>query len=200
MANIPIEKKAGRSFLMPLLALLALGLLGFFLMRGCADEGTGPDGTTTAAVDTVRTGGAPAGVVPGDTLGTAGAGTGGATGAEISSLGDFNVADLRPYVGRSVRLRDVTPLRVIGDSTFLVAGENNRNMLVVLQGLGEGQEGVADGRYTIREGQALNITGTVVAYPPADTVALNAEDRAAARAQGIYLRARRVAGPDVVRN
>lgn len=184
MANIPIEKSAGRSFLLPLLGLLAVLLLGFLLMRGCADDPTGPDASTTATapVDTSLASADPAQM--GDLVG----------------LSDFSVADLRPLVGRSVRLADVMPKRVLGDSTFVVEGDSGRTLLVVLQGLGEEQGGSPDGRYTVRAGQSLNLTGTVMAYPPADTVVLSAEDRAAARTQGVYLRARRVTGPDAVRN
>ena len=184
MANIPIEKNAGRSFLLPLLALLVLALLGFLLMRGCADDPTGPEATpaATAPVDTVTAPADPSQM------------------AELTNLSDFAVADLRPLVGRSVRLTGVEPKSVLGDSTFVVEGDSGRTLLVVLQDLGEAEGGSPDGRYTVRAGQDLNLTGTVMAYPPADTVVLNAEARDAARAQGVYLRARRVTGPDVVRN
>lgn len=184
MANIPIEPKPTRSFLLPLLAVVVLALLGFLLMRGCADDPTGPDSTTAASA----------------TAGDSMLADPGAMGGELTRLSDFTASDLRALVGRPVRLTDVTPARVIGDSTFLVRGDSGQSVLVVLQGLGEGEDGSPDGRYTVRVGQDLSLTGTVVAYPPADTVVLSAEDRAAARTQGIYLRARRVGGPDAVRN
>lgn len=184
MARIPIEPKPARSFLLPLLAVLVLGLVGFLLMRGCADDPTGPDATTSDAATAADS-----------TLADPGA-----MGGELTRLADFTAADLRALVGRPVRLTDVTPSRVAGDSTFTVQGDSGQHVLVVLQGLGEGDAGSPDGRYTVRAGQSLSLTGTVVAYPPADTVVLSVEDRAAARAQGVYLRARRVGGPDVVRN
>lgn len=180
MARIPIEPKPARSFLLPLLVVLVLGLLGFLLMRGCADDPVGPDSAAAATTPAVA--------------------DSGALGGELTRLADFSASDLRALVGRPVRLTDVTPTRVAGDSTFVVRGDSGQSVWVVLQGLGETEPGSPDGRYTVRVGQTLSLTGTVVAYPPADTVVLSAEDRAAARTQGVYLRARRVGGPDVVRN
>lgn len=180
MANIPIERKEGGG--VPwwawLLGLLVLGLLAYMLLRGNdhSDE--------VAAVDTTT-----AQATPPDGLAAAGA---------ITTLDTVYVtADRSSLVGRQVRLTDVVVPELTGDSTFVVASQQDpsQKVLIALEGVREKEEGSStgdDGRYEVNKGDTLDLEGTLSEMTPEQARAWKVSS-APGTPDWYYIRARRVA-------
>lgn len=179
MANIPVERKGGiPGWVWLLLGLLLVILLFFLLGDGCGNDVD--DLVVTDTTSYVE----PAPVTPTNDLDFTGP-------ADIEQLNMlFANADPSTIVGKSVRFNDVTATNVTGDSTFYVSDGTNQ-AFVVLEGMGESQSGggCEDGRYCIREGDKLDITGRVRAL---DETARSKWTIRPEAAQGYYVAARRV--------
>jgi hypothetical protein len=184
MANIPIEKKGGGFPLVPVIVgVLVLLALLFFLARGCDDNNPAtPDGL----IEDTLTQDPDAGLGPNDGLA-----------APFASVDDIfaDTTQLATYGGRSVRLNDVRVTSVVGDSTFYVQSNDGRRLFVVLEGMGEDEPGgPPDGQAAIREGQTLDLEGTLEQNTDFGRYGLSGSDLEAANRTGLLLRARRVEG------
>ena len=95
--------------------------------------------------------------------------------------------DLSAMAGQAVALDAVRVTALAGDSTFYV-GDGDERTLVVLESLGETQDGPgdgSDGRFDVNVGDLVMIDGTVRAFEPTlrGISDLSASDRAAAEAR-----------------
>lgn len=192
MANIPVERKdrGGLPWWAWLLGLLALLALLLLLTRGCDNEDTAvvDDGTDTLSV------------VDDDVLDDSAPVTD--TGAPVTALDELYDGDMA--AGRTVNLTNARVLSVVGDSSFYVGTADDRRVLVVLEGLGEGASGESpegsDGRFNIDTGDDVSIRGTVRRFAEArrGLTGLADPDRTAL-ANGVYVaveRAQDVRGAD----
>ncbi len=182
MANIPVERKGGApAWLWPLLILLLLVILFALFGPGCGDD----------EVDVVA---------PADTVGVVDVNPVEPTG-ELMLDGPVDIDNLDALferlqsgtiLGALVRLDDVVASDVTGDSTFYISSSDaSQNLLVVLEDLGESQSnmGSADGRYSIQDGEELDVLGRITTLPA------NLRERFTMKAGAsseYYLRARRV--------
>lgn len=161
MANIPVEHKSGPGIWPWLLGLLALLLVGWFVLELFDEE---PDADELAGLENN------VGIIDDVELD--------APDLEPITLQDELYEDYGATVyadattgqdarvGRSVDLDGARVLSVVGDSAFFVGADDNRRVLVVLENLGESATGAggSDGVFNIDAGEMVSIDGTVNRY------------------------------------
>lgn len=193
MANIPVERTGGAGIWPWLIGLLALLLVGWFVLELFDDEpdadeiagvenNVGPiddveldapglnDGSITVLDPLYEDYGT--GTYAAGAAGTAGGdgamdadATVGADAANGAMGADGTMAgDTR--IGQTVSLTNVPVLSVVSDSAFFVGTDDNRRVLVVLENLGESETGAggSDGAFNVDQGETVSINGTVARY------------------------------------
>jgi len=102
--------------------------------------------------------------------------------------------DRRALMGRQAKFANVTVQDVVGDKTFWIGPSAEQQIFVVLDEVPTpGKPGV-EGRYHIRKGQTISITGTLIEMPAAETAkTLWGEPGAnAAAKETVYIRANQI--------
>ena len=212
-AQIYQEKKGLPIWLWPLLALLLLGLLFFFLrphgQSGDTAQQTPPPpaaapATPTPAVADATPAPAPAAggtdtsgkdikVHSGTDITTAKPGQASVPGVPLSDVVAFaTAADATTLIGRKAKLTNVQVQKVITDRAFFVGPSAQQQMLVLLdKGMDAGAS--AGNKVTIAAGQPVSLIGVVEALPTQEAVnqtyGVSATDFAALQSQKAYLHA-----------
>jgi hypothetical protein len=127
----------------------------------------------------------------GTAAGTAAAGTQGA----ITSIGALTgAANQGALAGRQARLRNVRVQRVLGDRAFTIGPSTRQQVLVVLSPNEE--QGGAESRVRITEGQTVTMSGTVRRLPGTaqalSQLGVSRQDVSALANRSVYVLAQRV--------
>ena len=85
--------------------------------------------------------------------------------APLTSVAALSSPDTDALVGRPVAIRGARVLSVTGDRVFWIAGDQARQILVILDEQRTPNMPHTEGRYDVNAGQILNIEGTVQRYP-----------------------------------
>ena len=208
-AQIYQEKKGLPIWLWPLLALLLLGLLFFFLrphgQNNTAQQTATPpaaaptapavaDATTAAPVaGGTDTSGKDIKVHSGTDITTAKPGQASVPGVPLSDVVAFaTAADATTFIGRKAKLTNVQVQKVITDRAFFVGPSAQQQMLVLLdKGMDAGASGGS--KVTIAAGQPVSLIGVVEALPTQEAVnqtyGVSTADFAAIQDQKAYLHA-----------
>lgn len=207
MAEIPVERKTGGLpwWLIPLLLLLVILAVLWFMMRGC---NTAPvvgvnDNTnrviTTANMNanrmtTTNTGnmnGANGSTISVDNKGTA-------TGSRVTDVNIFgNAADKNALAGQGAELTKVKVNRVLSDRVFTVTSGKSEMFMMLDENLDSG--GGREQQIKMRPGQIVNLSGEFRRVPDAETKDetqnrdLNQKEYAQMKGQQIYLHVKSVA-------
>jgi hypothetical protein len=135
MAEIPVEKKSGKSWLWIILALILLALLAWWLLNDDGDEVVEYTDNDTVAAST-------------------------ATGAAAGAVAGAATAGTEPLaIGQEADLDNVRVTSVVGDAVFNIDA-GGQNMLVVFHE-GETPNAPVEGGIDINEGSVLSLEGTV---------------------------------------
>jgi len=210
-ANIYQEKKGLPVWLWPLLALLLLGLLFFFLRPHGGSNNTAqtpvtapaatpapavaaatPD-TTTPATSGTDTSGKDIKVHSGTDVATAKAGQASVPGEPLSDVAVYaSTADPTTLIGRKAKLTNVLVQKVVTDRAFFVGPTAQQQMLVLLdKGMDAGASG--DKKVKITAGQPVSLIGVVEALPAQEAVnqtyGVSAADYGSLQSQKAYLHA-----------
>ena len=220
MAEIPVERneKSGLPWwLIPLLLLLCLIPLLWFLSRGCNpapvanDNGNGNRNVTTTTTTNANrgmNGNANIGAMSGNANGANGSMTnaggnangstisvdnkGTATGERVTDVNLFGgTADKNSLAGRGVQLTKVKVNRVLSDRVFTVTSGSGEMFAMLNENLDSG--GGKEQQIKIRAGQTVNISGDFRRVPDANTKEetqnrdLNKAEYAQMKGQQIYL-------------
>lgn len=209
-AQIYQEKKGLPVWLWPLLALLLLGLLFFFLRpHGGNNTAQTPapaavpavaDATPTPAADatTPAMGGTDAAgkdikVHSGTDVATAKPGQASVPGEPLSDVVVYaTAADATTFIGRKAKLTNVQVQKVITDRAFFVGPSADQQMLVLLD---KGMDAGANGgkKVTMAAGQPVSLIGVVEALPTQEAVnqtyGVSAADYGSLQSQKAYLHA-----------
>jgi hypothetical protein len=199
MAEIPVERneKSGLPWwLIPLLLLLLLLPLLWFLSRGCNPAPVANDnGNRSVATTTTNTtnanrgmmnGNANSGAMSGDANSATGANgsttaggnangstisvdnKGTATGERVTDVNIFgNTADKNSLAGRGVQLTGVKVNRVLSDRVFTVTSGSGEMFAMLSENLDSG--GGKEQQIKMRPGQTVNISGDFRRVPDANT-------------------------------
>ena len=212
-AQIYQEKKGLPVWLWPLLALLLLGLLFFFLRPhgGSNDTAQAPapaatpaatpapavaaatPDTTTPAAAGAGTDGKDIKVHSGTDIATAKPGQASVPGEPLSDVAVYAAAaDPTTLIGRKAKLTNVVVQKVITDRAFFVGPTAQQQMLVLLD---KGMDAGASGgkKVTITSGQPVSLIGVVEALPTQEAVnqtyGVSAADYGTLQSQKAYLHA-----------
>ena len=220
MAEIPVERntKSGLPWwLIPLLLLLLLLPLLWFLSRGCNTAPVANDNINRGATNTnmnanrgvmnANTGANSGAMMTTNANGTTTANAGDsngngstisvdnrgtATGERVTDVNIFgNTADKNSLAGRGVQLTKVKVNRVISDRVFTVTSGSSEMFAMLSENLDSG--GGKEQQIKIRSGQTLNINGDFQRVPDAETKEetqnrdLNKAEYAQMKGQQIYL-------------
>lgn len=191
MAEIPVERKSGFPWWLPLLGLLGLLLLGFLFMRGCNDR--------TAVVNTndnnnlnrdtsvvTNTGNANARITTEN--------TGTATGDRVTDVNIFgSTTDKMSLAGKRVDVQNVKVNRVLSDRVFTVTAGSGEMFVMLDENLDSG--GGKESQIRARPGQLVTLGGTFQRVPNSETSGersgggLNAREYGQMANQQVYLHA-----------
>lgn len=213
-AQIYQEKKGLPIWLWPLLALLLLGLLFFFLRPHGQSNDTAqqtasppvvaPAAPTPAPAVADTTPAAPAAggadtsgkdikVHSGTDITTAKPAQASVPGVPLSDVVAFaTAADATAFIGRKAKLTNVQVQKVITDRAFFVGPTSDQQMLVLLdKGMDAGAS--TDKKVTITAGQPVSLIGVVEALPTQEainqTYGVSSTDYAALQSQKAYMHA-----------
>ncbi|HVF86040.1 MAG TPA: hypothetical protein VM866_00560 [Pyrinomonadaceae bacterium] len=190
MAEIPVERRKGFPWWLPLLALVGLLLIGFVLMRGCNDrtaavtDNTNNNRNANAALGTDNTNNANARMT------TQGVGT--ATGERVTDVNLFgSTAEKSTLAGRRVDLQNVKVNRVVSDRVFTLTSGSGEMFVMLDDTLNRG--GMEE-QIKMQPGQLVNLGGTFQGVPTEEIKDeqrrdLNAGEYARMKGQQIYLHA-----------
>ncbi|MEJ7708349.1 MAG: hypothetical protein WKF84_00430 [Pyrinomonadaceae bacterium] len=189
MAEIPVERKSGLPWWLPLLALLGLLLFGFLLMRGCNDRAAvvnTNDNINRNANSITNTSNANARITTEN--------TGTATGARVTDVNIFgSTTDKMSLVGRGVEVQNVKVNRVLSDHVFTVTSGSSELFVMLDESLDSG--GGKERQIQARSGQLVNLGGTFQRVPNNETSGerggggLNAREYQQMANQQVYLHA-----------
>ena len=210
-AQIYQEKKGLPVWLWPLLALLLLGLLFFFLrphgQSNDAAQQTAPPPAAAPAAPAVAdaapavapsagatdTPGKDIKVHSGTDITTAKPAQASVPGVPLSDVVAFaTAADATTFIGRKAKLTNVQVQKVITDRAFFVGPSAQQQMLILLdKGMDAGAG--AGNKVTITAGQPVSLIGVVEALPTQEAVnqtyGVSAMDYASLQSQKAYLHA-----------
>lgn len=191
MAEIPVERKSGLPWWLPLLALLGLLLIGFLLMRGRNDRAASVN--TNDNNNFNRNAGSAANVSNANArMTTENVGT--ATGERVTDINVFGqAADKMSLVGRSVEVQNVKVNRVLSDHVFTVTSGSSELFVMLDEKLDTG--GGKERQIQARAGQLVNLGGTFQRVPNNETSGeragggMNADEYRQMADQQVYLHA-----------
>lgn len=208
MAEIPVEKKTGGGlpwWLLPLLGLLILLPLLWFLSQSCnpvpvantntnnnANRAVAAANTNANLAPVNRAAAAPvnAGNANGSTISVDNKGT--ATGERVTDVNIFgNTADKLSLAGRGATLTKVRVNRVLSDRVFTVTAGSGEMFMMLAENLDSG--GGKEKQIKMRAGQTVNLSGEIRRVPDGETKDetqnrdLNQKEYAQMKGQQIYL-------------
>ena len=215
MAEIPVERneKSGLPWwLIPLLLLLLLLPLLWFLSRGCNTAPVANGNTNSNTNSNANSNANRAVVTNGNSNANSGAmttsnanamtnmngsGSGSASGERVTDVNLFGTtADKNSLNGRNVQLSKVKVARVLSDRVFTLTSGSGEMFAMLDENLDSG--GGKEKQIKIQPGQVLNLDGNFRSVPDAETKEeaknrdLNKAEYAQMKGQQVYLHATKV--------